>query len=379
MNCYLCLVSVPVWIWRAIVSFCTCIYKPKTHFKAGLIDQMQSCHSRRGGYWTGSYRRTIDTRECFYTFLGSIDREADKEELQKFVSRLAQDMNTKGQVPARYDAHWFGREIPRYRSKISEEPIVDSNMFFIILLWAMYDRYQLSIGKYYIAAQRAYQFLDKYVAEDTFYEPTGASWETTREHTNNLLLTNVIMTKTIRCMELIAMVQKDHRLKTLCIERYAKFVKKIQPELYRTQEVLPRVLAIHWNIMPTNFLPSFNQEIETNTWIPLRTKGPVEMPRTTRSIIFGRSDMHAEIIWPFVGFLWIVILEEKCKHHLAKKWWVSYMDFHAPRTLHDMYEPLKGKPIRRAFLTSEACHVSTISLYLAAKRRIEEAMLNQDV
>lgn len=300
------------------------------------------------------------------------------EELKLFVKRLTDDMNTKGQVPSSYYGHWFRGELPRYRSNFEEVPIVDSNMFYIILLWEMHEK-EISVDKYYISAQRAYQFLDKYVAEDTFYEPKGASWESTREHNSHLLLTNVIMARTIRCMELLALINKDIKTKDLCIQRYGNFIEKLQPQLYRTQEVLPRILGICWNMVPDAFLPSFNQDIESNTWIPLRTNGPVEITTTTRSMILGRSDMHTEIIWPFVGFLWIIILEKRGYHQLAKKWWISYMDFHSPRTIHNMYCPYTGKPIRRAFVQSEPMHVSTISLYFAARHRIDQGMLDQDV
>ena len=209
MSCYICLITIPAIIWRTIVSMCSCIYKPRTHFKSSLRSQMQSCRSRKGGWWSGMFRQIIDTRECFYTLLGLLDMEEGREDLKLFINRLTDDMNTKGQVPSSYHPHWFRGELPRYRSNFEEVPIVDSNMFYIILLWEKHER-EISVDKYYISAQRAYQFLDKYVAENTLYEPMGASWENTREHNSHLLLTNVIMARTIRCMELLALINQRY-------------------------------------------------------------------------------------------------------------------------------------------------------------------------
>ena len=125
------------------------------------------------------------------------------------------------------------------------------------------------------------------------------------------------------------------KTKDLCIQRYGKFIEKLQPQLYRTQEVLPRILGICWNMVPDAFLPSFNQDIDSNTWIPLRTDGPVEIATTMRSMILGRSDIHTQIIWPFVGFLWIIILEKEDTMNLQKNGGYPIWIFtrHAPCTI----------------------------------------------
>ena len=115
----------------------------------------------------------------------------------------------------------------------------------------------------------------------------------------------------------------------------------------------------------------FDQELTTN-WIPLRTDGPIQTNKTARSRIRGRDDMHSEVIWPFVGFLWIIVLAERMKYELANHWWDSYLEFHAPMTIHNMYEPTTGKPVRRACLRATSMHASSISLYFAAKNAIDK-------
>tara|TARA_B100000780_G_scaffold186650_1_gene131080 strand:- start:216 stop:437 length:222 start_codon:yes stop_codon:yes gene_type:complete len=59
------------------------------------------------------------------------------------------------------------------------------------------------------------------------------------------------------------------------------------------------------------------------------------------------------------------------KREQASQWWANYMEFQAPWTLHNMYCPHTGKPIRRSFLRSEAKHAATLSLCLAAKHALE--------
>ena len=117
---------------------------------------------------------------------------------------------------------------------------------------------------------------------------------------------------------------------------------------------------------------SFNQEIQKKdyAWIPLRVKGPVQTNKTYSARLKGISDLHTEIIWPFVGFLWVVICSKRLKRDIAFHWWQSYMDFHAPRTLHNIYEPSSGKPVRRAFLKAEGTHAATIAMFFAARNGI---------
>jgi len=355
---------------RVIVHFFPCLYKHKKYFKSTLEGQLNTCKSRKGGYWSGAQRKRICTRENFYVFLGETGKTHNKD-MKTFVNRLSENMNRKGQVPYSWEPHWWAGEEPQYRSKIKEVSVIDSNMFFIILIWELHER-QENITELYLPAQRAFKWLEKYIAEDTIYEPVDSSWETTIRHNGHLLLTNIIMTKAIRAMELIAVVRRDDRIRKKCIKMYTKFIEKWQPELYRTQECLPRILGVCWNIVPSTFLMSFNQEIQKKdyTWIPLRVKGPVEINKTYSSRIKGISDLHTEIIWPFVGFLWIVICSKKLKRDVAFHWWQSYMDFHAPRTLHNIYDPISGKPVRRAFLKAEGTHAATISMFFAARNGI---------
>lgn len=370
MDCFECMSILPIFILRFIVWATPCLFKHQTHFKSTLEGQLLTSRSRRGGWWSGANRVSIDVRDSFFVFLGLLHRQMGAQELRQFVYRLSEDMNRKGQVPARYTPHWWKGEMPHYNSEIKEQAVVDSNMYFIILIWLLNEIDSGSTEELYISAQRAFKWLIKHVAEDTFYEPIDSSWETTRKHNGHLLLTNVIMTKTIHCMELIALVNKDTRTKDKCLNMHKKFMQKWQAELYRTQEVLPRILGVYWNIVPPQFLMSFNQELNT-IFIPLRTEGPIKISKTFRSWVRGRDDMHTDIIWPFVGFLWIMTLGKQMKREAATHWWTNYLEFQSPRTLHNIYCPDTGKPIRRAFLRAEAMHAPTLSLCLAAKYCIE--------
>ena len=369
MDLYECLSICPVLFARFIVWLFPCIGRHKRHFKLSLVAQLQSCRSKRGGYWSNADQSEIDTRESFYTFLGLGDQGID--DLVRFVHRLAENMNRKGQVPARWSSHWWKNERPHYRSKIKEVPVVDSNIYFLILVWKLHEKKPGAIQDLYLTAQRAFKWLEKHIADDTFYEPVDSSWDTTSEHSGSLLLTNVLMIKAIHSMELIALIHKDTRTKDRCIKLHGKFIEKWQPELYRTQEVLPRILALHWNILPTTFLMSFNQELK-DSWIPLRTGGPLQTIKTTRSWLRGRDDMHSDVIWPFVGFLWIIVLAKSMKRELANHWWDNYLEFHAPMTIHNMYDSTTGKPIRRAFLRSTSMHAAGLSLYFAAKNALND-------
>jgi len=356
---------------RAIVHFFPCICKHKKYYKSTLEGQLGTCLARRGGYWSGEQRKYICTRENFYIFTGYTGK-THIQEMKKFIFRLSENMNRKGQVPCRWEPHWWSGEEPRYRSFVKEVSVIDSNMFFLILIWELHNEHQENVTELYLPAQRAFKWLEKHIANDTIYEPIDASWETSRKHGGHLLLTNIIMIRAIRAMELIALHHRDERLKKKCIRMYGNFIEKWQPELYRTQECLPRILGIYWNLVPSTFLMSFNQEIQKKdyAWIPLRVKGPVQTNKTYSARLKGISDLHTEIIWPFVGFLWVVICSKRLKRDIAFHWWQSYMDFHAPRTLHNIYEPSSGKPVRRAFLKAEGTHAATIAMFFAARNGI---------
>ena len=220
-------ISIPfILCARAIVHFFPCTCKHKKYYKSTLEGQFSSCLARRGGYWSGERRRYICTRENFYIFIGYTGK-THVQEMKKFVFRLTENMNRKGQVPCRWEPHWWSGEEPRYRSLIKEVSVIDSNMFFLILIWELHHEHQVNISDLYLPAQRAFKWLEKHIANDTIYEPIDASWETTRKHCGHLLLTNIIMIKAIRAMELIALHNRDDRLKNKCIKMYGKFIKPI--------------------------------------------------------------------------------------------------------------------------------------------------------
>jgi hypothetical protein len=54
---------------------------------------------------------------------------------------------------------------------------------------------------------------------------------------------------------------------------------------------------------------------------------------------------------------------------IAASWWTSYMEFHNPNNLYDIYDQKTGKPVRRAFLKGHASHALTIAAWLAAREK----------
>jgi len=369
MYCFECICTLPIFFLRFFVWMTPCCFKHKHRHKHAVDVQLQLTLSKLGGWYSSYYRDSIHTRDTFYVLLGLRLRRKGQKELEKFLQRLADNMSNEGQVPARFTYSWWRGEQTHYTSLIKQVPIIDSNIFFLVMVWWLHEKNPRMIKGLYLHCQRAYNWLETYLYDDIIHEPNDASWETTLKHKGYTLLTNILAIQAIRSMELIAMVQKDTLLQEACVERHGKFVTKWQPELYRTQEVLPRILAIHWSIITGNFLLSFNQELQS-TWVPLRTSGPVVDEVTSYAWKRGRSDMHTTVVWPFVGFLWIAILTKRMKTGLAKKWWDSYIDFHHPQTLYDMYSKETGMPIHRAFLTAVPTHSVTISMYMAASQAI---------
>lgn len=367
MSCE-CLLFLPILFYRFIVWMIPCCFKYTHRHREAFDIQLQWTHSNDGGWYSDFYRKSISTRDTFYVLFGLRLRKLGEVNVEKFVQRLSENMNTKGQVPSMFIPSWYSGENPVY--KLDDIDTVDSNAFFLIMVWWMCEKDYTKMNKgLYLYCQRAFRWLENNQCTNTMYEPIGASWETTRQHGGYLLLTNVITIQAIRSMELIAMIQKDTILQEACVEKHGKFIQKWQPELYRTQEVLPRILAVHWGMVPSNFLLSFNQELQA-TWIPLRTAGPVVDKTTFSSWVRGRSDMHTTVVWPFVGFLWISILAKRMKMDLARTWWASYIEFHYPQTLYDMYSKETGLPIHRAFLKASPVHSVTISMYIAANHSI---------
>ena len=363
-----CLLILPILFYRFIVWVTPNCFEETHIHRESFSVQLQWTYSNEGGWYSDFYRTSISTRDTFYVLLGLRLRKLGEANVEKFVRRLCKNMNTKGQVPSMFRRSWCSGETPIYKS--NDIDIVDSNAFFLILVWWMCEKDSNKMNKeLYLYCQRAFRCLENNQCTNTMYEPVGASWETTRQHDGYLLLTNVLTIQAIRSMELLAMIRKDTVLQASCVDKHGKFLQKWQPELYRTQEVLPRILAVHWAMVPSNFLLSFNQELHAD-WIPLRTAGPIIDRTTFKSWIKGKSDMHTTVVWPFVGFLWIAILAKRMKMDLARTWWASYIEFHYPQTLYNIYSKETGKPIHRAFLKALPAHSMTISMYLAANQSI---------
>ena len=220
--CNAYILAIPQLFARFIVWLLPCLCKHKLYYKANLVVQLQTCRSKKGGYTTGDGVREINTRQTFYTFLGLLETQkgnvtkALADDIELYTQRLANDMSTKGQVPCKYVKGFFGTEIPKYRSDRTETQVVDSNMFYIILLWLLNDYRPNTVNTLYLSAQRAFRFLENRIENDIFKEPIDASWETTRLHDGYLLLTNVLMIKTIRSMEMISLVNSDNRIQEKC-------------------------------------------------------------------------------------------------------------------------------------------------------------------
>ena len=371
MDCLECMKIIPILIIRFIVWFFPYCFKHSPPRHLNLDVQLQMTHSRQGGWYSGYYRHSVSVRDSFYVLLGLRLRKRGFKELILFVERLAEDINSKGQVPGRYEYSWFTGETPCYTSGCKNIPEVDANIYFLIMAGWLYEHKPKMIKQLYLNFQRAYHWLNVYHCQDTLYEPLDASWENTLNHKGHLLLTNIIFIHAIRSMELIAMVNKDKKFQDKCVEKHGTYIAKWQPELYRTQEVLPRILGVYWNMVPASFLMSFNQSLPA-PHIPLRTMGPIKTKKTFHSRIRGRSDLHDTVLWPFLGFLWISILAERMKKDVAKGWWASYTEFHKPKILYDIYSSENKEPISRAFLKSTPTHSVTISMYMSARHLINQ-------
>lgn len=376
MNCFECLKIIPILFFRWLVWMTPYCFKPANPPNHSPEIQLQLTHSRNGGWYSGYYRHTIDVRDTFYVLLGLKLRMRGFKELITFVERLAFDMNAEGQVPCRYDYSWYGvswhgTETPAFKSKRTKTSKIDANIYFLIMIGWLYDSKPKLVKRLYLHCQRAYKWLETFQCQNIIYEPEDASWENTLKHPGHLLMTNVIYIQAIRSMELLAMVNRDNVLMQECVSKHTDYIRKWQPELYRTQEVIPRILAIYWNMVPSTFLMSFNQELSP-PWVPLRTHGPITVSKTFHSWIRGMSDLHDTVAWPFVGFLWMAVLATKMKKDIAKGWWDSYNEFHRQKTIYDIYCMKTGKIINRAFIKSTPTHAVTLSMYIAAKELIHK-------
>ena len=360
MNC----ICIPfVLCFRCIVYCMPCCFKVKKHNNDPFDVQLQQNYNRRGGYFSNYFQVSTETRNTFYVDLGFQLRHKGGKERLKFVQRLARYMTSEGQVPAEFKYTWNGDE-PVY--ECNKVPIVDANMFFILMGWKCFEQFPNETQQLYLHFQRAYQWLSKYICNNTFHEPIGASWEYTRNHSGHVLLTNVLWIQTVRSMELLACVLKDTRQENLFRNKHAAIKAKWVPNIYKTQETLPRILAIIWNHVPDDFVESFNQELQTDH-VPLRTAGPEKFKATWNASIRGEADLHRTIVWPWIGFLWMIILVRKHKRTLAQVWWTKYMQYHHTPTLYSIYDK-DTEPIRRAYVKAMPADSITLSMHLTARQ-----------
>jgi hypothetical protein len=326
-----------------------------------------------GGWFRDNRCSNVTVRDTFYIFIiQKMQNKLDQKKLGRFVNKLAHHMSNNGHVPWSFQENWVGDETPVYKN--NHVPVIDANMQFIIMAHWVYEKDDHGSNSLYLYVQRAWQWLDISIANDTLHEKIGASWETSRKHNGILLLSNVLMIRTLRVMELIHMYEKNERQKKLFVKMHERAVSTWTPEIYKTQETLPRILAVHFNIVPRTFIKSFNQEIQS-VWIPCRVEGPIKHTPTTTAWLRGYADQHDTIIWPWIGFMWIIILYDKNMHDIAASWWTSYMEFHKPNNLYDIYDQETGKPVRRAFLKGHASHTLTIAAWLVAKERVTNALI----
>lgn len=364
MVCFVC--TPCIFLFRCIVAISPCCFKHRVKTTEPFDIQLQLNKKRDGGYFTNYYRTRITTRDTFYTLFALRLRRKGQENMIKYVERLAKYMTASGQVPAGFFTSWLD-EYPFYM--FENVPIVDANLFFLIMVWWCYEHHEKRVKKLFLHCQRAWHWIDTYISLTTMHEPIGASWEFTRKHGGYTLLTNVLLIQAMRSMEMIYCVNKDQINQQLLVKKHDTFIAKWTPEIYKTQETLPRILAIYWNMVPRNFIDSFNQELQC-TYVPLRTAGPVKDAITSEAWIYGQSDLHTAVIWPWIGFLWICVLAERHKQNLAQSWWTSYMEYHHARTLYSIYSKETGLPLRRAFVKAMPAHSVTLAMHMAAHQCI---------
>ncbi len=274
-------------------------------------------------------------------------------------------MTADGQVPWKFTESWSGTAVPHYKYRTN--PVVDANAQFLILLEWLYDTRSKTVQRLYLHARRAFQWLEQFMKDDMFYEPPESSWATSREHTGYVLASNVLVCQSIRSMELICMIQKDKTQQKLMEVMHTRFVTQLQNNLYTTREVIPRILAVYWNMVPVHFWKSFNQELQYP--LPLLTDGPQPYPTTWESWMYGTNDEHTTLVYPWLGFLWTAILCTK-QYTLATQWWNRYQDFHTNSTLYSMYTPENLMPVRRAFIKGSIAHSMTLAMHMAGAATI---------
>lgn len=358
--------------YRCIVwLFVKCFAQKKT-----VIYDFQLCLNELehdGGWFRDNRYLQVSVRDTFYIYtVQKMKKKLNVQKLIRFVNKLANNMSNDGHVPWCFQKHWLGDEIPLY--KYENVSVIDANMQFIIMVHWLYELDEQVTKTLYLYCQRAWQWLDINRANDTLHEAVCASWETSRHHKGVLLLSNVIMIHAIRCMELVHMYEKNERKLKQFQKLHERAISTWTPEIYKTQETLPRILAVYYNIVPRSFIKSFNQEIQS-VWIPCRVDGPIKNIATTTAWLHGYTDQHDTVIWPWIGFMWILILSDRGLHDIATSWWTSYMEFHVPDNLYDIYDQETGKPIRRAFLKGHGSHALTIATWLAAQEKITDELI----
>jgi len=370
----MCILFPFILFYRCIVAVCCCCFKQRDRPVENIEQCLDELKSSTGGWFRDSRRTHVSIRDTFYIFMvqHACD-ELDTDHVFALLQHMSQNMTNEGQVPWCFTRHWFGDEMAVYKNL--NKTVVDANMQFIIMVWWLYHRDYEKVRSLYLHCRRAWQWLDIQVANDTVYEPVGGgSWEDSRQHKGVLLLTNVMYIHTIRSMELLHTAEHEERKVVQFRKRHERAVSTWMPEIYKTQETLPRILAVHFGIVPESFVKSFNQEIQS-AWIPCRVAGPVPNIPTYEAWVCGYPDKHDTLIWPWIGFLWIIVLHRKKEHELANAWWTSYLNFHKPKNLYDIYSPDSCKPVRRAFLKGHANHALTIATWCAAKYMTMEDLI----
>ena len=373
MACYnICLIPF-ILIYRFIVWVCFCCFQHHQTFYSSISEQLESRRSIRGGWYENVHREFINTRDTFYILLAMYNMKAEKTcQLEwKFIQRLHTSMTQKGHIPWGFYTHWFNGEIPIFDNDGID--VVDANALFIIMTCRYYTFNDRDINSYphkdmhtlWLGAQRAWEWLNNQIDQDVFLEPVGASWAYSSVHNGDVLLTNVYITHAARSMELLAIYNRDSFQQNKYRKIHQAFMARIVPEIYKTQETLPRILAVNWNMVPNTFIISFNAQI-TEGYVPTRLPGPINVHSTWSAKIKGKTDQFTTIIWPWIGLFWIVVLAKKNKKNEVRAWWTSYMEYHNPHTLYDMYSPKTHKPLRRAFLKASPMHALTLAMQLAA-------------
>lgn len=358
-----------ILIYRFLVWGCFCLFTVRNPSHLSVEMQFDTAYNRKGGWWRDYWQLYISTRDTFYILMALRFKKCGAKELSIFVQRLAAAMTNDGQIPYAFHNSWYHGEIPMYEK--NGVRVIDANMQFIILTLWLYEYEPKTVQKLYLHCQRAWQWLDICIANDKLYEQVGGSWEDSRYHKGTLLLSNVVLIETIRCMELLHMYQHDGRRQKSFQLMHERCLTTWIPEIYKTQEVLPRILAVHFGMVPRTFIKSFNQELQC-VWIPCRTEGPIENVPTTSAWVHGSCDKHDTVVWPWIGMLWMMVLHKRMMVDISHSWWISYIEFHNPATLYDMYSPESGHPLRRAFLKAQPCHSLTIAMQIITKEHFKK-------